>query len=176
MTTHTKMVASMADVKKKLEEVAGHSIDASDRELALSFVRPIASSTYLTGHAVPSDSWVTKERLIFPKPFSVDSQLLDTAGRSQTGADGKIIFRLSGFVAGRDSIGAFEEPVNVVATPQGASPAYMTIVHELIPVDPAGDWFSDVEITAFSWRPNGTAAPNVPFYWRCRAVGDILIF
>jgi hypothetical protein len=176
MTKHSKISASMADVKKKLEEVAGHSIDVSDQELALSFVRPIASSTYLTGHAIPSDSWVTKERLIFPKPFPVDSQLLDTAGRSQTGANGKIVFRLSGFVVGRDSIGAFEEPVNVVATPQASSPAYMTVVHELIPVGPTGDWFSDVEITVFSWTPDGTAAPNVPFYWRCRAVGDVLIF
>jgi hypothetical protein len=175
MTNQAKKTPSMAGVKKKLEEVAGRSIDASDQELALSFVRPIASSTYLSAHEPPNDSWVTKERLIFPKPFCVDSQLLDTAGRSQTGPDGKIVFRLSSFLCGRDSIGAFEEPVNLVATPQGTSPAYITMVHELIPVDPAGDWFSDVQITAFSWGPNGAAAPSVSFYWRCRVVADVII-
>jgi hypothetical protein len=26
----------------------------------------------------------------------------------------------------------------------------------------------DVEITACSWKPDGTAAANVHFYWRCR--------
>ena len=55
MTNQAKKTPSMAGVKKKLEEVAGRSIDASDQELALSFVRPIASSTYLSAHEPPND-------------------------------------------------------------------------------------------------------------------------
>jgi hypothetical protein len=171
MDTDTQ--AKLAGIKKQLEEIAGRKIDAGAEQL-LTRNFSIASSTYLTNTTV--NVWVTNER-IFPAALScADSALVDTSGVTETGADGIVVFRLRNFLCDR-IFGAnvsFEEPINVLATPQGAIPNYVTMTHGLIK-DPNLPFFTDVEITAFSWSPGGAAAPNVRFYWRCRVVGNSIV-
>jgi hypothetical protein len=167
--------AKLAKLKTQLEDIEGRKIDASPEQL-ISLVFPIASHTYLALHQSDNDAWVTKRRFIFPIPICTDSRLLDSSGLSTTGTDGKLVFRLRNFLCSRDGIAQFDEPVNVVATPQGQQPRYITIAHQLIrDPDPNLAFFTDVEITAATWNPDGTPAANVPFYWRCRVVADIII-
>jgi hypothetical protein len=97
---------------------------------------------------------------------------LDASGRASTGPDGRRVFRLSDFVC---DINSFSEPVFLIATPKTSRACHVTLTHELIenPSDPGS--FSDVEITAFTWKPNGTADPNIVFDWRCRVVSNPII-
>jgi len=167
--------AKLAKLKTQLEDIEGRKIDASPEQL-ISLVFPIASHTYLALHQSDNDAWVTKRRIIFPLPICTDSRLLDSSGLSATGTDGKLVFRLRNFLCGRDGIAQFDEPVNVLATPQGQQPRSVTIAHQLIrDPNPNLAFFTDVELTASTWNPDGTPAPNVPFYWRCRVVADIII-
>jgi len=167
--------AKLAKLRTQLEDIEGRKIDASPEQL-ISLVFPIASHTYLALHQSDNDAWVTKRRIIFPLPICPDSRLLDSSGLSATGTDGKLVFRLRNFLCSRDGIAQFDEPVNVLATPQGQEPRYVTIAHQLIrDPNPNLAFFTDVELTASTWNPDGTPAPNVPFYWRCRAVADIII-
>jgi len=166
-------VAKLAEVKKDLDEIAGRKTDMSAEQL-LAFAYPIASSTYLSNPQlnIENDAWVTSERIIFPVPFCTNSSILDTSGVTETGTDGKIVFLLHNFLCGR--LGSFAEPVNLLATPQGASANYVTMTHEAL-ANTALSLFTDVQITAFSWNPDGTVAPNVRFYWRCRVVANVII-
>ena len=75
-------------------------------------------------------------------------------------------FLLSGFIC--EDLNEFSEPVYLLATPHMATPCYMTITHEIVPTNPPNPPFNDVQITAYSWGPNGIAAPNISFDWRCR--------
>jgi len=121
-------VQKLAELKKQFEKIVGHEIDLSEEQLlAGSF--PFASSTYFARHDDDNDAWVANWRIVPPTSCN-DSELLDTSGRSTTGPDGKIVFRLSDFLCGR--FGYFLEPVNLVATPQGTEPFYVTMNHELI--------------------------------------------
>jgi hypothetical protein len=47
-------------------------------------------------------------------------------------------------------------------------------MHELVR-NPDSPIFNDLQITAFTWKPNGEPAPNIPFDWRCRVVSNIII-
>ena len=167
------MEAKLVKLRTQLEEIEGRKIDASPEQL-ISLVFPIASHTYLALHQSDNDAWVTKRRFIFPIPICTDSRLLDSSGLFATGTDGKLVFRLRSLLCGRDDIAQFDEPVNILATPQGQQPHYVTIAHQLIR-DPNLPFFTDVEITASTWNPDGTPAPIVPFYWRCRVVADSII-
>ena len=113
--------AKLAKLKTQLEDIEGRKIEASPEQL-ISLVFPIASHTYLALHQSDNDAWVTKRRIIFPLPICTDSRLLDSSGLSATGTDGKLVFRLRNFLCGRDGIAQFDEPVNVLATPQGQQP------------------------------------------------------
>jgi hypothetical protein len=166
--------AKLAELKTRLEEIAGRKLDMTDEQL-LSFVFPIGASTFIAKHDFDDDAWITRERLIFPSPVCSDGNLLDTSGLSATESNGQVAFRLRKLVCGRDSIGIFNEPVNLVATPQGASPFFITMRHQLIK-DPSLPYFTDVEITASAWHPDTTVAANVRFYWRCRVAADVLAF
>ena len=42
------------------------------------------------------------------------------------------------------------------------------MTHVLVPNPNVPGAFNDLQITVFTWKPNGTAAPNVSFDWRCR--------
>jgi hypothetical protein len=165
--------AKVDKIREQLEQIEGRKVDANADQL-ISLVYPIASHTYLARHDSDDDAWVTRRRIIFPQPICTDSRLLDSSGLSLTGSNGTLVFRLRNFFCGRDGIAQFEEPVNLVATPQGPKAHYVTIAHQLIK-DPTLSAFTDLEITAATWNPNGTPAPNVWFYWRCRVPADTII-
>jgi hypothetical protein len=85
--------------------------------------------------------------------------LLDVAGWGFTGPDGKATLRLNEFICVRH---ALVDPVNLVATAKGDQPRAVTTDHSI----DAGD----VEMTFWTWNPDGTAAPDTSFDWRCRVV------
>ena len=85
--------------------------------------------------------------------------LVDLTGFSNTGSDGKIVFRLMSFQNGFQV--DTTQPFNVVATARGGVPVSLTV--DYTPVE-SGDF----EITVFAWDPQGNPAPNVMFDWRCR--------
>jgi hypothetical protein len=80
--------------------------------------------------------------------------------------NGKVVFLLSDFIC--STINSFAEPVNVIVTPNATTPCYATTAHVLVPNPSVPGAFGDLQITVFRWKPNGTAAPNVSFDWRCR--------
>jgi len=111
---------------------------------------------------------VTYERIFLPGKTCSPSELLDVAGNSSTGADGKRVFRLSDFLCSTSN--NFAAPVNLVATPRSTSPCYATSTLTLVPNPALPTAFNDVEITIFTWAPNGSPAPSVSVDWRCRLV------
>lgn len=177
MDPEAQEAAKRAELKERLEEIAGRKLDMTDEQLS-SITRPIASSTYLTKHDYPSgdDAWVTSERVIGAETSCTDSFLLDIGGLIITGDNGREVFRLSNFdCINRHGFNSYHEPVILLATPRGTSPVFMTMSHKFL-YNPVFALNFDVEIIASSWNPDGTAAANVPFYWRCRLPAEILIF
>jgi hypothetical protein len=168
MDSDAQEAAKRAELKERLEEIAGRELDMTDEQLSSVF-RPMTSSAYLGTDYKIDDVWITSERVINPQPICMDASLLDIGGLSVTGSNGQLVFRLSRFDCQiRHGFNQYEEPVILLATPQGTSPFLMTMNHKLIKDDPALLWYNDLEITASSWNPTGKAAANVPFYWRCR--------
>jgi hypothetical protein len=49
------------------------------------------------------------------------------------------------------------------------------LTHQLIKDPNNPNFFNDVEITAFAWKPGGEADPNIAFDWRCRVVSNPII-
>src|SRR6516162_6365882 len=163
MSIDPEMARKLAELKKQLEEVTGREIDASPEQLAI-FAFPVGSAFYAAAHESAEVLW---RRIIFPGKFCVAPvRLLEASGRSTTGSDGKSVFLLSVFIC--SGANEFSEPVYLLATPHVATACYMTMTHEIIPRDPPSPPFNDVRITAYSWAPNGIAAPNISFDWRCR--------
>jgi hypothetical protein len=119
-------------------------------------------------------SQVTSRRIISSGNLgTAPLTFLDASGRASTGPDGKRVFRLSDFVC---DINSFSEPVFLIATPKTSRPCHVTLTHELIGNPGEPGLFSDVEITAFTWTPDGTADPNIAFDWRCRVVSNPIVF
>src|SRR5262249_4517767 len=92
---------------------------------------------------------------------------------SRTGADGKRSLRLTDFIC--SDINSFSEPVFLLATPKTESPCYVTVTNQLLKDPNNPNSFNDVQINVFTWKPNGTADPNIPFDWRCRVVSNPII-
>jgi hypothetical protein len=167
MAIDNKMAATLTELKAQLEKATGKEIDANAEQLAF-FSFPVGSAFY------EENSQVTSRRIIFPGKFCTSPvKLLDASGRTSTGADGKRVFLLSDFIC--SDINSFSEPVFLLATPKTASACYVTLTHELIK-NPNNPTFNDVQITAFTWKPNGEANPNIAFDWRCRVVSNLIIF
>jgi hypothetical protein len=175
MDSDAQETAKRTELNKRLEEIVGRKLDMTDEQL-LAALRPIASSTYLAKHDEDDDAWITSERFISPQPIAANGRLLDTSGLSVTGSNGQLVFRLRNFLGARDEIAQFFEPINLLAMPQGTSPFFMTMNHKFIQdPDPMIPYYTDVEIMASTWNPDGTAAANVRFYWRCRVAADTII-
>lgn len=149
------------------EAVAGHEPDPGEEQLR-SLGRPIASWTY---DPESQNDHVTSERTFPPGTYCDINPLLDVASSSSTDSNGQLVLFLSNFICGfQDAIPI--EPINVVATPRTTTPFNVTLTHELT-TTPAG--LDDVQITVFTWTPNGAAAPDVPFDWRCRVAMNPVI-
>jgi hypothetical protein len=169
MSINPEMATKLAELKKQLEEIAGQEIEVSAELLDVFF--PVGSALY------EENSQVTRYRIILPggvvKSCLTPVTLLDASGRSSTGSDGKGVFLLSKFIC--SSLNSFSEPVFLLATPHVTNPCYTTMTHEIVP-DANNPGFNDVQITAYTWGPNGTPAPNISFDWRCRVVSNPIIF
>lgn len=105
--------------------------------------------------------------VIRPVARCVDDEYVDVTGLSSTGADGRRTFRLRSFTCNLTR--PFGLPVNVVATPVGTTPCFLTVERAIV------DDGADVEITVASWDPAGAPVPNVAFDWRCRVVVIVVI-
>jgi hypothetical protein len=146
-------------VKKKLEEIAGRELVVAPEQLSR-FRFPVSAYD-------SADGLVAWQHIFLPGMSCEYARLLDVSGASYSGADGKRVIRLSDVVCLGD-YRLLSEPVNVLATARIAKPFFVTNTHSLIsPTDPHS---SDIEITFFVWDPNGNAAPDIVFDWRCRAI------
>jgi hypothetical protein len=151
-------MAQKPDLKKQLEKLLGHELDA-DAVQRLNFWSPVALYSFVDeGHTTWSNIIGLLPKHCDPSPF------LDASGVAATGNDGKAVFKLSDFVCLAAGQYTFAAPVNVVATPQSVDPVFLTVQHTLI------NAATDVEIRAATWDTAGGAAPNVVFDWRCRVV------
>jgi hypothetical protein len=167
MTIDPEMATKLATLKKQIEEVTGKEVDASAEQIAI-FAFPAGSAFY------EENSQVLWRRIIFPGKFcNTPVTLLDASGRSSSGPDGKSVFLLSSFIC--NSLNSFSEPVFLLATPHVTNPCYTTMTYEIVP-DPSNPGYNDVQITAYTWSPNGTPATNISFDWRCRVVSIPVIF
>jgi hypothetical protein len=151
------------DIKKQLEEIVGHRIDASAEQLKHLWF-PVGSYDY---SALDEQAHSTWQSIFLPGKNCNEATLLDVSGVSYTLADGKRSFLISDVVC-FDPVfpWALAEPVNVIATPRTEKPFFLTRTHALV----ASQSNNDLQITVFAWDANGNAAPNVVFDWRCRAV------
>jgi hypothetical protein len=166
MEIDTKKEAKLKELKKQLDGLAGKELDLSTEQL-VQFIFPVASQSYDDTGAV------TYQRIIFPGKSCQQMRLLDVAGSSSTGDDGKRVFLLSSFLC--SNLNSFAAPVNLVATPRSASPCYTTTTLRLVPTPNVPNAFSDVEVTVFAWKPNGSPAPGISIDWRCRLVSFQII-
>jgi hypothetical protein len=160
MAANRKKSPAPGRIAKQLSDLAGKEVRASEEHL-IHLIFPIASSSVEPGQ-------VTFERIFFPGKTCSPRDLLDVAGTSSTGADGKRVFLLSDVLC--STINNFAAPVNLVATPRSAIPCYATTTSTLVPNPALPGAFSDVQITIFTWAPDGSPSPAVAVDWRCRVV------
>ncbi|WHZ10721.1 MAG: hypothetical protein OJF60_001160 [Burkholderiaceae bacterium] len=154
-----------AELKKQLEAIAGHEIDVSPAQI-LNLWYPVSASSTTDGSA-------TWRSIFFPSKRCNDATLLDVDGTSSTGPNGQRTFLLSEVLCWTSFVFAY--PANVVATPRGAAPFYLTTTYQTVGPQP-GTLNTDLQITVYSWQPGGAAAPGVTFDWRCRVVSVPIIF
>ena len=160
MEIDAKLLKKVEELKKQLEGISGQKIDASPEQLIPLFFRV----SLLTSE----DGVIMSRSIIFPgkscsQASALPANLFDVSSRSSTGANGKAVFLLSDFIC--STINSFAEPVNVVVMSNATTPCY---AHVLVPNPNVPGAFNDLQITVFTFKPNGTAAPNVSFDWRCR--------
>lgn len=113
------------------------------------------------------DASVTLRPIYFSAKFCQRTELLDVSGIAVTGTNGMIRFRLTDFIC-IDGV-ALDTPINMVATPLGSQPVFLTLNHTLV-MDPSNLFGRDVEFEVFTWDADGVAAPGIAFDWRCRVV------
>jgi hypothetical protein len=144
-------MSTKSDIEKQLEAIFG--VEAVQ---LIQLIQPVATSTVSEGLLIEKNLIVAT-----PNKCSPIDGLLDVAGFSRTGSDGKSLFRLTDFLC---PVGSelFIQPINVVATPLSDTPCFLTVVHSLL------NNGADVEIKVSTWDASGAAAPNVAFNWRCR--------
>jgi hypothetical protein len=153
-------MAPKSDMKNQLEAILGYKV-GDDTMQFIKLVQSVASSTV-------SDGSTTQKSLLIARPNSCyRTRLLDVSGFWITGPNGKSVFRLTDFICHTGEV--FSQPINVVATPLGSTPFFLTVIHALV------NNGADVEITVSAWDAGGAAAPNVWFDWRCRVEMPIII-
>jgi hypothetical protein len=92
--------------------------------------------------------------------------ILDVAGWSVTGANGRVDFRLNNFHCVESNFLRYQGPIHLVATPRsGSIPCWVTVETEL--VAPGGRNDDDIIIRLFSWKPGGNPLGGIRVQWRC---------
>ena len=165
MSTKLDDPKKMAELKKQLEALAGHEIDASPQQI-IKFRYPVSSSTSADG----STTW---RSIFFPGKSCSDANLLDVDGAGWTGANGQQTFLLSDVLCWSSFVFAY--PANVVATARGGSPFFLTTDYHTVGPAP-GTLNTDLQITVYAWQPGGAPAPGVSYDWRCSVVSVPIIF
>jgi hypothetical protein len=155
--------AELGKLQKQLEKIAGKDLDLGVEKLR-NFIYPAAS------HDI-QDGEVTNLGIFWPIKNCSNWQLLDVAANSSTADNGKRTFLLTDFVCDQN---LFAPPVNLVATPRSEKPCYTTTNINPVP-SPTPGYYSDVQITVFTWSPDGSPAPNVSVDWRCRLPWPVII-
>ena len=163
MEIDDKLMKQLAELKKQLEKISGHPTDVSPEQLISLFSRISLFTS--------EDGTIMSRSFIFPsksctQASAIQANLLDLTSRSTTSTDGKSTFLLSNFIC--STVNSFGEPVNVLVTPNSNSPCYATMTHTLVPNPSAPGTFNDLQINVFTWKPDGSPAPNISFDWRCR--------
>jgi hypothetical protein len=160
MVEARKETTKEAEIKNKLEAIAGRKIDLNADALIKQLFY------YVSIQSRVDNCTLRKENAVFPvHTCEYGAAVLDVHGFSSTGADGKRVLSLREFICVPEpSAIAFSDPANVVATPRSEGPFFLTTSHVVRPAD-----FTDVQITVFAWNTNGQPAPDVHFDWHCRA-------
>jgi hypothetical protein len=155
--------AQLAQLRQQLESVSGQPIAASDEQLRHLFFRVSLSST--------EDGTIMSRGFFLPitkncvQASTLGASLLDVSSSSSTDASGQRTFHLSDAIC--STANSFDEPVNLVVTPNARTPCYATMTHVLVPAAP-GSVLNDLQIVVSTWDANGNPAPNTSFDWRCR--------
>jgi|SRR6516165_3881573 hypothetical protein len=164
MEKASKKVATQQQVKAALEAIAGREVSplVPVQPVNLYFRLGLCVGTFGQQEQIFPQSFYTYRNLLFDNiTHQTNARVLDVSGFSTTGSDGKSVFQLSTFAG--FNIQA-EAPIQVLATPRGGLPFFLTVEHALTQPGP------DVEITVHAWNPQGKPAPNVEFDWQCRVL------
>jgi hypothetical protein len=154
------------DLKKALDQVLGDEFTTEELQTLQLFLK-VASWNRV------EEGFVTKTSPLIPGKFCESQKLLEVSGVAATGGNGTVRFLLTQFICFDQA--SFEAPIHVVATPLASKPFFVTVRHSLV-LDPTNTFGVDVAIEAFTWDPNGAAAPKVPFNWFCRVPFEDPIF
>jgi hypothetical protein len=170
-------VTTTRELKDKLEAALGQELAVEAVQRPGFWRMPVAS--YNVG-SWDDNSHTTYRSLILVTPNTCAiTPLLDVSGWGLTGADGKSTFRLIDYTClgsrpwpPPDTTLArpgytLQPPISFVATPNSSAPCFLTTQHSFVNDQ------TDVEITVFAWDPNGAAAPDIGFDWRCRVVFEV---
>lgn len=140
---------------------------------------PLPDDEIATSWGVGSASWsegtIAIYNLLIGRSNCGERKILDVSGVGVTGNDGVATFNLSDFHCyfppPSADPGSWEVslPINVVATPRGVDPTYLTAEAEVGIDNPLPHAF-DIAIAIYSWRPNGRPRKSVRFDWRCRVI------
>jgi hypothetical protein len=156
----------LQNVKKQIEAAAGHEIDLPPEQI-ISLRWPVGAHDY-------TDGTVLWRSIIILGQSCVSSTLLDASASSATGSSGSINFLLSSAIC-LPLVRSLAAPINLQATVRTTTPSFLTMTYALV-VDPSNpNNYNDLQITVYTWDPNGNPAPNVPFDWRCRLVSNQVI-
>lgn len=93
-----------------------------------------------------------------PREIRFAGQAMDIGGKSITGNDGRMQWKLTNYIC-EGNLQIIEEPVAFVATPRATGPVLMTTN--------TVSTGNDLVIDVFSWTVAGAPAANTRFSWRC---------
>src|SRR5215204_2548213 len=144
--------SSIDKVKKELEAAAGRPLDLSPAQL-LKLIYPVGSHIYFRS---VDESFITWQHIFLPRKTCLATSVIDVCAFSATANDGKRVLLLSDFVCfNPPPIPSLSEPVNIVVTPQTERPFFATAAHSLVKSSSNPQIDSDLQITVFTWDPNG---------------------
>jgi hypothetical protein len=152
------------DLKKQFELILGRPIDLdSDDPVVLR--ESVALSTYFPDEDIQSE--ITSREIGTTGDSTKrcrGNSAVNVSGGASTGSNGIVEFLLSDFICNEDEF-SFTAPINVVATPRGRIPVFLTLTHSFI--TDGQNVARDIKIKVFSWNANGNPAPNIGFDWQC---------
>jgi hypothetical protein len=156
---------ALAELKRQVGDLTSQQQSLTDQQI-INLIHPVSAQTVTKGSVMFSG-------IIVQQKFCRDFDLLDATGQVATAGNGRVTFLLSAFICSPLN---YVPPVNLVATPFSARPAYVTTQYKLVSNPSLPGVFSDLEITLLAWSPSGSPAPEVVIDWRCRMVLANIIF